>query len=79
MTKKILTILHQERSSPGRVGRLLVERGFTLDIRKPCLGDELPATMEDYVGAMIFGGPMSANDDHDGIKREIDLSTLIAG
>jgi len=72
MTKKILTILHQERSTPGRVGRLLVERGFTLDIRRPCLGDELPSTMADHAGAMIFGGPMSANDDHDGIKREID-------
>ena len=72
MAKKILTILHQERSTPGRVGRLLVERGFTLDIRKPCLGDELPSTMQDHAGAMIFGGPMSANDDNDGIKREID-------
>lgn len=72
MTKKILTILHQERSTPGRVGRLLVERGFTLDIRKPCLGEVLPETLEDHVGALIFGGPMSANDDHDGIKREIE-------
>jgi GMP synthase (glutamine-hydrolysing) len=72
MTKKILTILHQERSTPGRVGRLLVERGFALDIRKPCLGEALPETLEDHVGALIFGGPMSANDDHDGIKREIE-------
>lgn len=76
MTKKILTILHQERSTPGRVGRLLVERGFTLDIRKPCLGEALPETLEDHVGALIFGGPMSANDDHDGIKREIEWCEL---
>lgn len=72
MTKKILTILHQERSTPGRVGRLLIERGFVLDIRKPCLGDALPETMEDHVGAIVFGGPMSANDDNDGIKREVE-------
>ncbi|MCW5682313.1 MAG: glutamine amidotransferase [Xanthobacteraceae bacterium] len=70
--KKILTILHQEHSNPGRVGRRLMERGFVLDIRKPCLGDPLPETMEDHVGAVIFGGPMSANDDNEGIKREID-------
>jgi GMP synthase (glutamine-hydrolysing) len=72
MTRKILTVLHQERSTPGRVGRLLTERGFQLDIRRPCLGEALPDTLEDHVGAMIFGGPMSANDDIEGIKREID-------
>ncbi|HRF08046.1 MAG TPA: glutamine amidotransferase [Xanthobacteraceae bacterium] len=72
MTKKILTILHQERSTPGRVGRLLIERGFMLDVRKPCLGEALPETLQDHVGALVFGGPMSANDDHDGIKREIE-------
>lgn len=72
MPRKILTILHQEQSNPGRVGRLLTERGFSLDIRKPCLGDPLPKTMQDHVGAMIFGGPMSANDDNPGIKKEID-------
>lgn len=71
MSKKILTILHQEHSTPGRVGRLLVERGYALDIRRPCLGDPLPETMDDHAGAMIFGGPMSANDDVDGIRREI--------
>jgi GMP synthase (glutamine-hydrolysing) len=70
--KKILTILHQEQSNPGRVGRRLMERGFVLDIRKPCLGEPLPETMEDHAGAVIFGGPMSVNDDNEGIKREID-------
>lgn len=28
--------------------------------------------MDDHVGAVIFGGPMSANDPDDFIKREID-------
>jgi GMP synthase (glutamine-hydrolysing) len=73
MTDKILTVLHQEHSNPGRVGRALVERGFTLDIRKPCLGDPLPETLADHAGAVIFGGPMSANDDNEAIKREIDF------
>lgn len=68
----VLIILHQERSSPGRVGQMLIERGFALDIRRPALGDPLPETLAHHSGAVIFGGPMSANDPDDYIKREID-------
>ncbi|MEM1047213.1 MAG: glutamine amidotransferase [Pseudomonadota bacterium] len=70
--KPILIILHQEHSSAGRVGRLLQDRGHDLDIRKPRFGDTLPSTMEDYAGAVIFGGPMSANDTDDFVKQETD-------
>lgn len=70
--KPVLIILHQEHSSPGRVGHLLLEKGFSLDIRRPALGDTLPATLEDHAGAVVFGGPMSANGDEDFIRREID-------
>jgi len=69
---KILTVLHQERSSPGRVGQLLLEAGFALDIRRPPLGDTLPETLEDHAGAVIFGGPMSANDSEDFVRAETD-------
>ena len=72
MGAQVLIVLHQEHSSPGRLGRLLVERGYRLDIRRPCLGDPLPATMDDHVGAVIFGGPQSANDAHDYVRAEID-------
>ena len=70
---RILIVLHQEHSTPGRVGRLLASRGYQLDIRRPCLGDPLPATLSDHAGAVVFGGPMSANDEHDYIRREIDF------
>lgn len=70
--KPVLIILHQERSSPGRVGHLLLEKGFSLDIRRPALDEPLPATLEDHAGAVVFGGPMSANGDEDFIRREID-------
>ena len=72
MAPQVLIVLHQEHSSPGRFGRLLVERGYRLDIRRPCLGDPLPETMDDHVGAVIFGGPQSANDCHDYVRAEID-------
>jgi GMP synthase (glutamine-hydrolysing) len=69
---KILTVLHQEHSSPGRVGHLLIEAGFALDIRRPPLGDPLPQTLEDHAGAVIFGGPMSANDPEQFVRNETD-------
>lgn len=68
----ILMILHQENSTPGRLGRLFVERGHALDLRRPCLGDPLPETLANHAGAVVFGGPMSANDDLDYVRREID-------
>lgn len=71
-TRRILVVLHQEHSNPGRVGRLLREGGFTLDVRRPRFGDPLPRTMAHHDGAVIFGGPMSANDGDDWIRREID-------
>lgn len=69
---KILIVLHQESSSPGRVGHLLMEAGFDLDIRRPPLGDVLPATLDDHAGAVMFGGPMSANDSDEFVRRETD-------
>ncbi len=68
----ILIILHQEASSPGRVGVRLKEMGYRLDIKKPRFGDKLPETMERHSGCVIFGGPMSANDPDDFVKQEID-------
>ncbi|QIB34125.1 glutamine amidotransferase [Ancylobacter pratisalsi] len=72
MPLPVLIVLHQEHSSPGRVGRLLLERGHALDIRRPCLGHALPDTLQGHAGAVIFGGPQSANDCHDYVKAEID-------
>jgi len=72
MGPRVLIVLHSETSTPGRIGHMLVEKGFALDIRRPCLGDALPGTFSDHAGAAIFGGPMSANDPDDWITREID-------
>jgi len=68
----VLVILHQARSTAGRVGRLLQASGFPLDIRRPSQGDALPQTLENHSGAVIFGGPMSANDSEDFIRQEMD-------
>lgn len=69
----VLIVLHQEHSSSGRVGQALQRLGFPLDIRRPALGDSLPDTMQDHAGAVIFGGPQSANDKEEFIRRETDF------
>ncbi|MER8963367.1 glutamine amidotransferase [Mesorhizobium sp. M0701] len=69
---KILIVLHQEHSSPGRVGHMLIEEGFDLDIRRPPLGEALPQTLDGHAGAVVFGGPMSANDGDEFVRRETD-------
>nr|WP_307158825.1 glutamine amidotransferase [Rhizobium paknamense] len=74
--RPVLIVLHQERSSAGRVGQLLVEKGFPLDIRRPALGDALPRTLAEHSGAVVFGGPMSANDPDPFVKDEIDWISI---
>ena len=68
----VLIVLHQENSTPGRIGNALRALGYQLDIRRPRFGDLLPETLSAHAGAVIFGGPMSANDPDDYVRREID-------
>ncbi|MGV3552985.1 glutamine amidotransferase [Rhizobium sp.] len=70
--RPVLIVLHQESSTPGRVGQMLEARRFRLDIRRPALGQKLPETLSNHAGVVIFGGPMSANDTDDFVKYEID-------
>jgi GMP synthase (glutamine-hydrolysing) len=73
MAAKILLIVQREASDPGRVGEALAALGYELDVRRPALGDPLPADGAAHAGAVVFGGPMSANDDHlPFIRAELD-------
>jgi GMP synthase (glutamine-hydrolysing) len=71
--KPFLIIMHGESSCPGRIGQLLRKRGHRLDVRKPRFGCALPHTLEHHAGAVIFGGPMSANDPDEYIRKETDF------
>jgi len=72
MQHPVLIVLHQEHSTPGRIGHAVQQLGYTLDVRRPRFGEALPATMAEHSAAIIFGGPMSANDGDDFIRREIE-------
>ena len=70
---QILTVVHQDTSTPGFIGRNLSQRGYSLDQYCPCLGAELPRNLSHYDAVIIFGGPQSATDDHvPGIRAELD-------
>jgi len=70
--KPVCIVLHQEQSNPGHVGQWFHRNGHALDVRKPRYGDPLPETLEHHCGAVIFGGPMSANDKDEFIRRETE-------
>src|ERR1700751_1723186 len=70
--RPVLIVLHQENWTPGRIGNALREVGHALDIRRPRFGDPLPESLDDHAGAVILGGPMSANDSDDYVRQEID-------
>lgn len=59
---RLLAIVHQAHSRTGRVGRLLEQQGCLIDRCCPNHGDKLPDPRH-YDGVLMFGGPMSANDD----------------
>lgn len=71
MQQPVLIVLHQEHSTPGRIGNALRQLGYPLDVRRPRFGDPLPDSMAQHSAAVIFGGPMSANDEDEFIRREI--------
>ncbi len=75
--KKALIILHQKRSIPGDIGNKLKLRGFNLDIIKPSLGDSLPPNLKEYDLVVVLGGPISANDNYQYIKDEIDWIKVV--
>src|SRR5262245_27195378 len=72
MTPPVLIVLHQEHSSPGRVGHYFHTRRIPLDSRRLWCGVALPGTLAAHSGAVIFGGPMSANDPDGFIRTEIE-------
>jgi GMP synthase (glutamine-hydrolysing) len=67
----VLIILHQDHSTPGRVGVALKAMGARLDIRRPSCGEPLPEKLADQDGVVVFGGPMGANDSLDWVRRAL--------
>jgi GMP synthase (glutamine-hydrolysing) len=70
--KPVVMVLHQLHSNPGHIGNWFRRNGYAIDVRRRFAGDPLPETLEYHCGAVIFGGPQSANDNLDYIRQETD-------
>lgn len=68
----VLIVVHQVHSNPGHIGQWFRRHGYQPDIRRHYDGEPLPCTLREHCGAVIFGGPQSANDCLDYIRREVD-------
>jgi GMP synthase (glutamine-hydrolysing) len=79
--RPVLCIVHHNRWDVSLVGEHFARRGVAVDIRQPNAGDPLPDP-DEAAGAVVFGGTMSANDDHDpAIRAELRFveAALAAG
>ena len=69
----MLLVVQRAASRAGQVETALKAKGWPTERCCPDAGERLPERMENYAGAIIFGGPMSANDDHlPAIRAELD-------
>lgn len=78
---RLLLVMQTPGASAGRCGRKLRERGYQLEFCYPLSGEPLPTGMDSYAGAVVFGEPMSANDDGrlPGIRAQLDwIPTALA-
>ena len=71
--KPVLLVVHSPTSQPGQVETALNAKGWPTERCCVKAGDGLPESLDEYAGAVLFGGPMSANDDHlPFIRAELD-------
>lgn len=71
--KPVLLVVHREESRPGQIEAALKAKGWPTERCRIPAGYHLPEQFDDIAGVVIFGGPMSANDDHlDFIRAELD-------
>ena len=70
--KPVCIVLHQENSNPGHVGQWFVRNGYNSTSASRASAIRCPQTLENHCGAVIFGGPMSANDKDEFICAETE-------
>jgi GMP synthase-like glutamine amidotransferase len=70
----ILVFQHCDSETPGRLGAVLRDHAFDLDIRRPDAGGEVPSDVDDIDGVIALGGPQRLADAREPwIAREIEF------
>lgn len=71
----ILSILeHSDSAGSARLGRLVRDHGFGLDVRRPHRGDAIPTSLSGIRAVVSMGGPMNVDqpDGHPWMPYEIE-------
>lgn len=58
--RKVLFIQHSHVDRPGLLGETLDGIGLPLDVIRPDLGQQVPASLEGFAGLVLGGGPQGA-------------------
>src|SRR6478609_9346847 len=77
MMKTAIILKHVEFEGPSRIGSLLAERGYQLDVRELYNGDVVPSHLGQGEVLLVMGGPMGIADLDNPqlpyLKREVEL------
>ena len=60
---RVLVVEHQRDAGLGRFAAPLAAAGLHLDVRRPDLGEPLPADADDLAGLVVLGGEAAAWED----------------
>jgi GMP synthase-like glutamine amidotransferase len=74
---KAIVLQHVDFEGPSRIGSLLLERGYELEIRALHRNDAVPVRLEQGELLVVMGGPMGVGDleqsEFPFLKREVEL------
>ena len=74
---RLLVAVVHETDPLARLGTWLRDAGMELDERRPWLGEELPATLDDHDGLVVLGGPQSALDSPEQSPELVPVRDLL--
>ncbi|MBY0274041.1 gamma-glutamyl-gamma-aminobutyrate hydrolase family protein [Candidatus Binatia bacterium] len=77
MSRRAVVLKHVEIEGPARVGELLSDLGYAVEVRSTFRGDPVPAALDQGDVLVVMGGPMGVADRNAPetayLQREIDL------
>ncbi len=75
--KNVVVLTHAEFEGPGRIAELVVDAGYSLEVRSLHRGDPVPSSLAPGELLVVMGGSMGVSDlegpEYPYLKREVEL------